>query len=80
MIAGRPLGFLSAWLLTGGEHTTKAQHMNKGHWAQHFSHEFRTICRMALLEKEGGERLAACEREPEENEDLEPTTLNGLLR
>eukprot|EP00971_Amphidinium_carterae_P296703 5894053-Amphidinium_carterae.2 len=78
-VAGRPLGFLSAWLLHADLCSNKEEHWSKQWWTDTLTVKARTDARAELKTFTNGEKLVTYEREAEDGEDSEPETLAGLL-
>ena len=76
LAAGRPLGFLLAWL-HHSEVPTRAEHWDRTGWI--FSHEERSHLREEMLKTQDGQQLASFERPRREGEGIEPDTLEGLM-
>ena len=55
-VAGRPVGFLVAWLLEGSSCDSKVQHWDKEMWARNLTLEARRAARAEVLSKTGGAR------------------------
>eukprot|EP00971_Amphidinium_carterae_P277744 5513001-Amphidinium_carterae.1 len=70
---GKPLGLLSAWLLSGAKFSSQAEHKQS---LESLTLHGRQEGRMHLLDLPEGELLVAFERDPEE---IEPLLLDGLL-
>ena len=79
LVAGRPLGFLTCWVLHATSCDSKAVHWDKEGWKAHFTLESRQTARRQLLALPGGTTLAANERPVSPGEAEEPETLIGLL-
>ena len=77
-VAGRPLGFLSAWLQMGRDCPDKANHWSKAAWSANLTHEARVAAREAFKRRAGAELMLAVERPVQEGEPEEPLTLKGL--
>lgn len=71
--AGRPVGFLAAWLAAGEGVATKAEHWQ----LMDQPLERRQELRAALQASQGGAVLAGCERERADGEPEEPPLLAG---
>ena len=80
IVAGRPLGLMSAWLLAADAHDTKESHVDTSWWPEQLSPDAREAGRVHLLTLDGGPELAEFERAPVEGEGEEPATLAGLMR
>eukprot|EP00971_Amphidinium_carterae_P351486 6492137-Amphidinium_carterae.2 len=79
--AGRPVGFLAAWLLLGASCADKADHWNRAKWESALTHPVRVAARNDVLAKPMGEDLCAYERASTTFDvDGEPASLVGLLR
>ena len=76
LAAGRPLGFLLAWL-QHSDVPTRAEHWDKSTWK--YPLEERLALRRAMLDTTSGRQLADFERPKRTGEDSEPEVLEGLV-
>eukprot|EP00971_Amphidinium_carterae_P350363 6491504-Amphidinium_carterae.1 len=79
--AGRPVGFLVAWLKWGAECDSKAAHWDRDQWQAKLSHEVRLAGREDVNAEPSGDAMIAFER-PVKPCDVEgePSSLRGLLK
>lgn len=75
--AGRPVGFLAAWLASGEGLATKEEHWRASCLAP--SHAERLALRQAIRDSgDAGKLILSCERPLADGEPEEPLTLEGL--
>eukprot|EP00971_Amphidinium_carterae_P342733 6482145-Amphidinium_carterae.1 len=77
-VAGRPLGFLALWLEKGSQVSSKEAHRNKDS-LQAFTHAERLAARVKLLETASGRDLSTHERAQQQDEGIEPETMQGYV-
>eukprot|EP00971_Amphidinium_carterae_P098272 1944163-Amphidinium_carterae.1 len=80
--AGRPLGFLTSWLLLaqilGAECSSKEEHWDKAKWRESLTEQKRKDARCLLASLPGGNLLAEHERVRADGEPEEPVSITGL--
>eukprot|EP00971_Amphidinium_carterae_P331883 6465706-Amphidinium_carterae.3 len=77
--AGRPLGFLTSWLLLGESCSSKEVHWDKTKWRETFTQQRRQEARCLLASLPGGSTLAEHERDRANGEPEEPVSLTGFM-